>query len=220
MAAAAAIGKRRTTRPPAGTAGQAGIYPAANLADKEEEQGYYYGFANRALWPLCHIAYTRPIFDASDWEQYSRVNAKFAEAVLDEIRDSPAIVLVQDYHFALLPRILKTRRPDAIVSHFWHIPWPHREAFRICPVAGGDSRRSAGKRSARLSRAAALQQFSRDGRPVDRVARRLRAVFGDARGARDKGPAVSDQHRHGGHLAERARAERRAGIQKEPRLAR
>jgi trehalose 6-phosphate synthase len=99
----------------------------------EEEQGYYYGFANRALWPLCHIAYTRPIFDASDWEQYSRVNAKFAEAVLEEIKDSPAIVLVQDYHFALLPRILKTRRPDAIISHFWHIPWPHREAFRICP---------------------------------------------------------------------------------------
>jgi trehalose 6-phosphate synthase len=100
---------------------------------REEEEGYYYGFANRALWPLCHIAYTRPVFNASDWEQYSRVNAKFAEAVLEEIEGSPAIVLVQDYHYALLPRILKTRRPDAIISHFWHIPWPHREAFRICP---------------------------------------------------------------------------------------
>ena len=100
---------------------------------KEEEEGYYYGFANRALWPLCHIAYTRPVFNASDWEQYARVNAKFAEAVLDEIGDSPAIVLVQDYHFALLPRLVKKRRPDAIISHFWHIPWPHREAFRICP---------------------------------------------------------------------------------------
>ncbi len=98
-----------------------------------EEQGYYYGFANRALWPLCHIAYTRPVFDASDWEQYSRVNAKFADAVLEEIQGSPAIVLVQDYHFALLPRLVKARRPDAIISHFWHIPWPHREAFRICP---------------------------------------------------------------------------------------
>ncbi len=100
---------------------------------QEEEQGYYYGFSNRALWPLCHIAYTRPIFDAADWEQYSRVNAKFAEAVLEEIDGAPAIVLVQDYHFALLPRIVKSRRPDAIISHFWHIPWPHREAFRICP---------------------------------------------------------------------------------------
>lgn len=100
---------------------------------KEEEDGYYYGFANRALWPLCHIAYTRPVFDATDWEQYARVNARFAEAVLEEIEGSPAIVLIQDYHFALLPRIVKTRRPDAIISHFWHIPWPHREAFRICP---------------------------------------------------------------------------------------
>jgi trehalose 6-phosphate synthase len=100
---------------------------------KEEERGYYYGFSNRALWPLCHIAYTRPVFDAADWEQYARVNAKFAEAVLEEIEGSPAIVLVQDYHFALLPRIVKTRRPDAVISHFWHIPWPHREAFRICP---------------------------------------------------------------------------------------
>ena len=100
---------------------------------KEEEDGYYYGFANRALWPLCHIAYTRPVFDASDWEQYERVNARFAEAVLEEIEGSPAIVLVQDYHFALLPRLVKRRRPDAIITHFWHIPWPHREAFRICP---------------------------------------------------------------------------------------
>jgi trehalose 6-phosphate synthase len=100
---------------------------------KEEEDGYYYGFANRALWPLCHIAYTRPVFDAAAWEQYSRVNARFAEAVLEEIADAPAIILVQDYHFALLPRMVKNKRPDAILSHFWHIPWPHREAFRICP---------------------------------------------------------------------------------------
>jgi trehalose 6-phosphate synthase len=102
---------------------------------KEEETGYYYGFANRALWPLCHIAYTRPVFDAADWTEYARVNARFADAVLEEIEGGPAIVLVQDYHFALLPRLVKARRPDAIISHFWHIPWPHREAFRICPWA-------------------------------------------------------------------------------------
>ncbi len=100
---------------------------------QEEEEGYYYGFANRALWPLCHIAYTRPVFDKSDWEQSSNVNARFAEAVLKEIEGTPAIVLVQDYHFALLPRLVKRRRPDVVISHFWHIPWPHREAFRICP---------------------------------------------------------------------------------------
>lgn len=100
---------------------------------KEEEQGYYYGFANEALWPLCHIAYTRPRFDSSDWEQYQLVNRKFADAVLDEVGDSPAVVFVQDYHFALLPRMLKNARSDLVVAQFWHIPWPNREAFRICP---------------------------------------------------------------------------------------
>jgi trehalose 6-phosphate synthase len=100
---------------------------------KAEEQGYYYGFANEALWPLCHIAYTRPRFDADDWEQYRRVNQKFADAVLEEVAGEPAVVFVQDYHFALLPRMLKDARPDLIVLQFWHIPWPNREVFRVCP---------------------------------------------------------------------------------------
>jgi trehalose 6-phosphate synthase len=100
---------------------------------KEEVQGYYYGVANEAFWPLCHVACTRPRFDADDWEQYRRVNRKFADAVLDEIGNDPAVVFVQDYHFALLPRMLKDARPDLVVLHFWHIPWPNREVFRICP---------------------------------------------------------------------------------------
>ncbi len=100
---------------------------------KEEEEGYYYGFANEALWPLCHIAYTRPRFDAGAWEQYRRVNQKFADAVLDEVGEDPAVVFVQDYHFALLPRLLREARPDLVVLQFWHIPWPNREVFRICP---------------------------------------------------------------------------------------
>lgn len=99
----------------------------------EEEQGYYYGFSNEALWPLCHAAYTRPRFEPSHWEQYRRVNQKFADAVLDEVGAAPAVVFVQDYHFALLPRLLKNARPDLVVLHFWHIPWPNREVFRICP---------------------------------------------------------------------------------------
>jgi trehalose 6-phosphate synthase len=101
--------------------------------EKEELQGYYYGVANEAFWPLCHIACTRPRFDAGDWEQYRRVNQKFAEAVLDEAGDEPAVVFVQDYHYALLPRMLKDARPDLVVLQFWHIPWPNREVFRICP---------------------------------------------------------------------------------------
>ncbi len=100
---------------------------------REEEQGYYYGFANDALWPLCHIACTAPRFDAADWEHYRRVNRKFADAVLEEVDGEPAVVFVQDYHFALLPRMLREARPDLVILHFWHIPWPNRELFRICP---------------------------------------------------------------------------------------
>jgi trehalose-6-phosphate synthase len=101
---------------------------------KVEEQGYYYGFANEGLWPLCHIAHTRPIFRANDWHHYEEVNRKFAEALLEEMEDSSRpVVLLQDYHFALLPRMIKQSRPDARVSIFWHIPWPNPEAFGICP---------------------------------------------------------------------------------------
>jgi trehalose 6-phosphate synthase len=101
---------------------------------KEEEEGYYYGFANEGLWPLCHIAHTRPIFRANDWEHYQAVNNKFADAVVEEMEGTiNPVVLVQDYHFALLPRLIKQRRSDARVAIFWHIPWPNQEAFGICP---------------------------------------------------------------------------------------
>jgi trehalose 6-phosphate synthase len=100
---------------------------------KEEEQGYYYGFANEGLWPLCHIAHTRPIFRSEDWHQYVQVNKKFAQAVLQESRTKDPVVLVQDYHLAMLPRLIKQDLPNATVITFWHIPWPNPEAFGICP---------------------------------------------------------------------------------------
>ncbi len=101
---------------------------------KEEETGYYYGFSNEGLWPLCHIAHTRPSFQAEDWKYYQAVNAKFARAALDELRHTEEpLVLIQDYHFALLPRLIKQERPDARVAIFWHIPWPNPESFSICP---------------------------------------------------------------------------------------
>jgi trehalose-6-phosphate synthase len=102
--------------------------------DRAEEEGYYYGFANEGLWPLCHIAHTRPIFRAEDWKCYQEVNLKFADALLEEMKDvEKPIVLVQDYHFALLPRLIKERRPEARVAIFWHIPWPAPQAFDISP---------------------------------------------------------------------------------------
>lgn len=104
---------------------------------KEEEEGYYYGFANEGLWPLCHIAHTRPVFRAEDWRYYQSVNEKFAQVTLSELEgvEEPC-VLIQDYHFALLPKLIKTKRPDARVGLFWHIPWPNPESFGICPWQG------------------------------------------------------------------------------------
>ena len=101
---------------------------------KEEEDGYYFGFANEGLWPLCHIAHTRPVFRPDDWAYYQEVNRRFANAALEEMEGvEHPVVLVQDYHFALLPRMIKESRPDARVAIFWHIPWPNPEVFGICP---------------------------------------------------------------------------------------
>ncbi|MDB5764835.1 MAG: trehalose-6-phosphate synthase [Herminiimonas sp.] len=99
----------------------------------EEEQGYYYGFSNEGLWPLCHIAHVRPVFRSSDWEQYVAVNQRFADAVVSEARTDDPVVLVQDYHFALLPRMVREKLPKATIIMFWHIPWPNPESFGICP---------------------------------------------------------------------------------------
>ncbi|GIW82741.1 MAG: hypothetical protein KatS3mg105_4548 [Gemmatales bacterium] len=102
---------------------------------KEEEDGYYLGFSNDTLWPLCHLAHTRPVFDPDYWNHYRTVNQKFADAVLDELTDEPCLVFVQDYHFALLPGLLRQAHPDLVIIQFWHIPWPNFEMFRICPWA-------------------------------------------------------------------------------------
>jgi trehalose 6-phosphate synthase len=98
-----------------------------------EEAGYYYGFSNEGLWPLCHVAHTRPIFRLEDWQHYVAVNRKFANAVLEEVDSDDPIVLIQDYHFALAPRMIRERLPRATILTFWHIPWPNAERVGICP---------------------------------------------------------------------------------------
>ncbi|HDT13862.1 MAG TPA: trehalose-6-phosphate synthase [Candidatus Aminicenantes bacterium] len=102
---------------------------------KEEEDRFYYGYANEGLWPLCHIVHVRPVFREADWEAYQAVNARFAEAVLEELEGQAGFVFIQDYHFALLSRMIKEKRPDVVTAQFWHIPWPNPESFRVCPQA-------------------------------------------------------------------------------------
>src|SRR5436190_1176972 len=98
-----------------------------------EERGYYHGFANSGLWPLCHIAFEAPAFRASDWRHYQNVNQRFADAVVAEADTPRPIVLVQDYHLALLPRLLRQRLPHATIVAFWHIPWPNLDRLARVP---------------------------------------------------------------------------------------
>ncbi len=102
----------------------------------EEENGYYYGFSNEGLWPLCHLAHNRPIFRLSDWDHYKRVNHKFSEAIPESSMGEDSLILIQDYHFAMLPREVRERahgKNFPKIAIFWHIPWPNPEAFGICP---------------------------------------------------------------------------------------
>ena len=162
----------------------------------EEEQGYYYGFSNEGLWPLCHIAHTVPIFRADDWEHYQAVNRRFAEAVCDEADSDDPIILVQDYHFALAP----ADDPDAPAARddhltFWHIPWPNAERMAICPWRDELLEGLLGSSIVGFHTQPALQQLPGLGRLVSRerastASRRRRAAA-----AHDAGAAVSDLDR-------------------------
>lgn len=100
---------------------------------KKELDGFYYGFANQTLWPICHAVFVKPIFNKDWWEQYYKVNEKYAEAIIDELKEEDAFIWINDYHLALLPKMLKEKRPNLTIGTFWHIPWPTHEIFRICP---------------------------------------------------------------------------------------
>ncbi|MBN2145514.1 MAG: trehalose-6-phosphate synthase [Candidatus Aureabacteria bacterium] len=101
--------------------------------NKAEEDGYYYGFSNEGLWPLCHNTHTRPVFRERDWQMYKKANQRFADAVLEEVPAKNPFIFIQDYHFTLLPQMIREKCPDAKIALFWHIPWPNSESFSICP---------------------------------------------------------------------------------------
>ncbi|GAF94578.1 unnamed protein product, partial [marine sediment metagenome] len=100
---------------------------------KDEENGYYYGYSNKSIWPLCHMTYTKPSFDEVNWAYYKIINKRFADTILDVVRDKKAFVWIHDYHLLLLGKMLKAKNKKLLTAHFLHIPWPNTEAFRICP---------------------------------------------------------------------------------------
>ena len=99
---------------------------------REEVERYYAGFANSALWPLCHQAHVRPQFNAEDWEAYQAVNRRFADVVAAEAPQDSSVFL-NDYHLTLVAGYLRERRPHLRTALFWHIPWPDVDRLRICP---------------------------------------------------------------------------------------
>jgi trehalose 6-phosphate synthase len=99
----------------------------------EEEAGYYYGFSNEGIWPLCHLAHVRPVFRSGDWQQYRAINERFAMAVVEEAKTDNPVVLIQDFHLALVPKMVRDHLPNATIITFWHIPWPNPERYAICP---------------------------------------------------------------------------------------
>ena len=125
--------------PPAGHHGT--NVPRANVRyrlkyvhlDAEEHRGFYYGFSNEALWPLCHSVHVAPVFRTADFRHYESANARFVDAVVQEAQPGSSLVLVQDYHFALAARRLRKLLPSSTVVAFWHVPWPHLRVFRTCP---------------------------------------------------------------------------------------
>ena len=172
---------------------------------EEEQEGYYYGLANEGLWPLCHIAFVRPTFRQEDWQQYVAINQRFADAVVEEATREDPIVLIHDYHFALLPRMIRERLPERHHPDVLAHSLAQRGDVRHLPLARGDHRRAAGQHDPGLSHAVPLQQFPRGDRPLRGEPDRSRAGLRHVRRPRDHDPALSDLDRVAAGCARRSR---------------
>jgi trehalose 6-phosphate synthase/phosphatase len=104
--------------------------PVSLNADEVED--FYYGLANKCLWPLFHYFIEFSIFSESHWETYVEVNRKFSERVLENIAPGDT-VWIHDYQLLLCPKMIKDARPDVNIGFFLHIPFPSFEIFRIFP---------------------------------------------------------------------------------------
>jgi trehalose 6-phosphate synthase/phosphatase len=103
------------------------------LSDTEVTR-YYYGFSNRALWPLLHSMMERARFDPREWDTYELVNARFAERAAAAAAGAD-FVWVHDYHLLRTPRHLRRLLPDGRIAFFLHTPFPPYDVFRILPWA-------------------------------------------------------------------------------------
>ncbi|WP_294818514.1 bifunctional alpha,alpha-trehalose-phosphate synthase (UDP-forming)/trehalose-phosphatase [uncultured Flavobacterium sp.] len=102
------------------------------LLSEYEMENYYYGFSNKALWPLFHYFQAYTEFEWEQWQSYKDVNSKFADAVLEHAADGDTI-WVHDYQLLLLPQMIRDRNPNITIGFFLHIPYPSYELFRTCP---------------------------------------------------------------------------------------
>ena len=152
---------------------------------EEEENGYYYGFSNEGLWPLCHVAHARPVFRAEDWEHYVRGEPQVRRrgvrgGRLATIRSCWSRTTTSRSR----PRMIRETLPRATIITFWHIPWPNAERIGICPwreeLISGPARLERG----RLPHAAALQQLHRLGRRLHGEPHRSRGDTRSSRAAR------------------------------------
>jgi trehalose 6-phosphate synthase len=113
------------------------VHPAYRVrqvtTDSETTRKHYDGFAHDGLWPLCHRVYVKPVFRPDDFTTYWAVNDAFAAAACEEASGPSPLIFVQDYQYALAPQIIRERHPQARISTFWHIPWPHWQEFELCP---------------------------------------------------------------------------------------
>ncbi|MFJ9640944.1 trehalose-6-phosphate synthase [Streptomyces sp. NPDC101178] len=106
--------------------------------DAEVHADAYNGIANSVLWFVHHMLYqtpVEPVFDAEfrrQWASYEAYNRAFAQALAEEAGPE-ASVLVQDYHLALVPGMLRELRPDLRIGHFSHTPWAPVDYFRLLP---------------------------------------------------------------------------------------
>ena len=104
-------------------------------------EGFYLGFANSALWPLCHLFVSMVDIRRSDWESYEHANRLFAAAVVQEAErvGGAPMVWLHDYHFALASEYIRERAPAALIHQFWHIPFPPPDVFGILPLGVQDT---------------------------------------------------------------------------------